>query len=299
MMKLHLLPLLLVTWTAVCLPSFATAADKLPVFVSIAPQAFLAERLGGAALEVDVLVGPGQDLHTFEPTPKQMAKLARARLYFTIGVPFEDQMVRRIASTHPRLVLVDSIAGIERRAIEDQHQHAGHDHADAAPDPHVWLNPRLTAAIARNMAQALILHDPEAAASYRANLARLEADLAALDARIGELLAPLRGQDIFVYHPAFGYLTEAYGLHQVPVEMGGREPSARELTRLIERARHKDIRVLFVQPQFSRRSAEAIARAIDGAVVAIDPLARDYLANLEQLARTIHDALLPSGRPSS
>ncbi|HPE46646.1 MAG TPA: zinc ABC transporter substrate-binding protein, partial [Deltaproteobacteria bacterium] len=95
---------------------------------------------------------------------------------------------------------------------------------------------------------------------------------------------------IYVFHPAFGYLADAYGFSQVSVEAGGKEPSARQLAHLVSRARAEGVRVVFVQPQFSRKNAQAVARAIRGAVVPIDPLPEDYIGEMKKMARTIRDS---------
>jgi zinc transport system substrate-binding protein len=119
----------------------------------------------------------------------------------------------------------------------------------------------------------------------------VEEDLDRLDARLRESLAPLKGRDFFVYHPAFGYFADAYGLRQIPVEIEGKEPTARQLARLIDRARAEGVRVIFVQPQFSAKSAQAIATAIGGSVIPLDDLAKDYLANLAAMAEKVRGAL--------
>jgi zinc transport system substrate-binding protein len=264
---------------------------KLGIAVSILPQAFLAERVGGEHVAVTVLVGPGQSPHAYEPTPKQMASLADARVLLTIGVPFEKQLLPKLQAGHERLRVVDTRKGISLRTMACRHDDHDHDHAHGEADPHVWLSPRNAKTLAANAAAALKELDPAHAADYDANLKSLHADLDALDARIAKVLAPLKGQTLFVYHPAFGYFADAYGLRQEPVEVEGKEPTARQLAALIDEAKRDGVRVIFVQKQFSVQSASALAEAIGGAVVAVDPLAYDYVANLESLADQVAEAL--------
>ncbi len=279
-------------------PSSISAAEPLRIFVSIAPQAWLAKKIGGERLDIGVLVEPGQDLHTFDPSPHQMARLAKAQAYFRIGVPFEKHLVERISATATDLRVVDTTAGLELRSLSPRelgshgHNH-GHDHAHGAgePDPHIWLDPRLALAAADHMAQALQRLDPAHAARYARGMEELRSELLALHSKLADLLAPLQGEEMFVYHPAFGYFADAYGLTQVAVEVGGSEPGARRIADLIREAEKKEVRVLFVQPQFSRKSAEAIAQAIGARVVPLDPMARDYAANLLERAQTVRQAL--------
>ncbi len=275
----------------------------LSAFCSIAPQEFFVERVGGDLVSVKVLVGPGQSPHTFEPTPRQMADLAESDVYFAIGLPFEDRLLGRIEELGSGMQVVDTSAGIPRRQVEDVHGHdeedGSGDHASSAhdrergglPDPHTWLNPRLAKIQARNICGALKELVPEHAAAFETNLSRLLHDLDALDAELTDALGPLAGESIYVFHPAFGYFTDAYGLRQVPIELGGMEPSARELVGLMDHATSEGVRVIFVQPQFSTRSARAIAEEIGGVVVPIDPLSADYLDNMRTIAREVKKAL--------
>ncbi len=256
------------------------ARARLPVAVTIAPQAWLVEQLGGEAMEVLVLVRPGQDPHTYQPTPGQMTRLARARVYFCIGLPLEQAILPRLRGLNPGLRVVDTNRGIRRHDWVG----AGHRHR---LDPHTWLDPNLAQVQAANMGAALQELDPAHRETYRRNLAALEARLRQLDRRIRRLLAPFRGRSLLVFHPAFGYLARAYGLKQRAIQEGGKPPGPRRLARLMDLARSQGIRVVFVEPQFPRSRARALARALGARVESLDPLARDYAANLEAMARAI------------
>ena len=265
-------------------------AGGLPVFVSILPQVTFVQRVGGERVRVQALVQPGQAAETFEPTPKQMAGLAEARVYFRVGIPFEQALFERIGGMLPGLTVLDSVKGIELRAME---AHAGEEdgHPEGEADPHVWLDPRRVAVMAANIRDGLILVDPEGRAAYEADCAAFVRELEALDGRLREILAPVKGRTLLVFHPAFGYLADAYGLEQEAIQVEGKEPSARQLARLIDRARAEDIRAVFAQPQFDRRSAQKVADAIGASLVVLDDLAADYAANMESMARAIADAL--------
>jgi zinc transport system substrate-binding protein len=271
-----------------------TEAHQFGVFVSIPPQATFVQRIGNDNVKVGVLVGPGQSPHTFEPTPKQMAQLGKARLFFAIGFPFEKRILEKVTAANPNLKVIDTRQGVPLRSMTgaEAHQDADEDgHKAGEPDPHIWLSPRLVKIQASTIALALAAEDPAHAADYHKNLKAFQEDLDRLDAKIVKALEPVKGKALFVYHPAFGYFADAYGLKQVPVEVEGKEPSARQLAAFIERAKAAGAKVIFVQPQFSTKSAEAVARSIGGAVVPMDPLATDYLANLERMAEKIDEAL--------
>jgi zinc transport system substrate-binding protein len=301
---------------AAALAAAAPAGAALEVFVSIPPQASIVEAIGGDHVAVRVLVSAGQDPHSFSPTPRQVVTLGGAALYFSLGLPFEATLLPRVAEAHAELEIIDMSAGIERRMIAAEHHHHAHaehaedhdhDHAHAHetdhhhghadgtppahPDPHIWLSPPLLEQLARNTAAALAAADPQRRADYQENLEGYLRRVAGTHRKVAELLAPLHGAPLFVFHPAFGYFADTYGLNQVAVETEGKDPSPRELTALIKRAKQAGARVIFVQPQFDQKSALAIARSIDGAVVPLDPLARDVLANLETMAALVEGAL--------
>jgi zinc transport system substrate-binding protein len=273
------------------------AGEPVPtVFVSIPPQKFLVQRIAGDLVAVEVLLPPGQSPATYEPTPQQMGRLSGASLYFRIGVPFEDRLMQKITDTVPQLEVVDTRQGITMRRMEGgghghAHHHGDHVHEAGAPDPHTWLSPRLAAVQARTIHGALAGLLPRDADGLQAGLDRLTADLEEADRRAAAVLEPLRGRTIYVFHPAYGYLADAYGLTQVAVESEGKEPGAKRLASIIENMRREGVTVIFYQPQFSRSSAETLARELGGSAVELDPLAEDYLENLELMASVISSAL--------
>ncbi len=283
MMRLAVLLLLVgAAWPAV-------AAEPLEVFVSILPQRYFVERIGGEHVRVGVLVGPGQSPATYEPTPRQMARLAKAQVFFRVGVAFETSLLRKIASISPNLPVVDTRRGVRLLEIGTPHHH-GDQHA-AGKDPHIWLDPKRVRIQAQTIAQTLRDLVPGHAEDFARNLAAFQADLNAVDARITALLAPLAGRSFLVFHPAYGYFADSYGLKQIAVETAGKSPGPRRIAQWIDTARREGVRIVFVQPQFSAHAARTIATAIDGAVVPLDPLAADYLANLEAMAGHIETAL--------
>lgn len=245
------------------------------VFASILPQKYFIDRVANGDAEVVVMVGPGANPATYEPSPRQMAELSEARAYFRIGVPFENAWIPRITSAYPELRMVDSSAGIRR--IDG--------------DPHVWTNPLLVKAIARNLQAAFSAMRPDRRDAYEANSLAFQRDLDALDAEIRAILRPIRNRKFMVFHPSWAYFAAAYGLEQISIEREGKEPGAKRLAQFIAQGKREQIKVIFVQAQFNRRSAETIAQAIGATVVVVDPLAEDYLSNMRDVARAFAAAM--------
>lgn len=286
---------------AVLILTGTAAAAQVPrVAVSILPQKYFVDRISGGTSQVLVLVGPGQNPHSYEPTPRQMADLGSAAAWLTIGVDFENGLVPKVRNLYPRLRLIDTTEGVSFRALEahshdeDEHGHEEDEHDDheGGRDVHIWLGREGALAQARQVRDLLTALDPGKTAVYARNHDALVRDIGAVFDDLAKTLTPLRGRPVFVYHPAFGYFLDEFGIEQVAVEAGGKEPNQKNLAALIDRARGENARVIFVQPQFSKTAARTVARAIGGVVVEIDDLAPDWLANLKKMG----DALKAAAR---
>ena len=273
-------------------------AAPLEVFVSILPQKYFVERVGGDAVKVGVMVRPGQNPATYDPTPQQMVAVAKARAYFRIGVAFEDTWLPRMQAANPSMRIVDTRSGIALQAMavhEPAHDGGGSRGNDKKPpgllDPHIWTSPPLVKQQAATVRDALIALAPDQRPRFEQGYARFAADLDALDADIRKTLAGKKDRRFMVFHPAWGYFASAYGLQQVPIEVEGKEPGPQALARIIDAARRDQVRVVFVQAQFSKTAAVAVARSIGGEVVQIDPLAEDLLGNTRSVAQALARAM--------
>ncbi len=290
----------------------ASAAAAVRVAVSILPQKYFIQRIAGDLAEVTVLVPPGADPHTYEPKPSQMRGLADARLYMTIGVPFEKAWLDRITAAGGKdMTLVRLEKGIDllpqdEHFLDDDHGHdadhkdAGHDagsavghHDHEGGDPHIWLSPALVKMMAGSIKAALVKADPAHAPLYRANHDAFVRELDELDLHINGLFenVPENRRRFMVFHPAWSYFAHNYNLREVAIEVEGREPGPKQLTRIVEFAKKEKIEAIFVQPQFSRRGAETIARNVGAKLIEADPLAEDWAANIRRVAETMAQIL--------
>ncbi len=254
----------------------AWAETPLRIAVSIPPQAFLAERIGGDRVRTTVVLPPGQSPHAFEPTPRTATALAESDLYFRIGMSFETVLVSKIPSGSKTRV-VDSAKSVV--LLNEEH------------DAHIWMDPRRMKTVAATMAAAMSAADPAGAKQYASGLATLSRELDELDTRIRAVLAPYKGKRIYVFHAAYSYFADAYGLVQVALEEGGKEPSPRRLAKLVDQAKSDGVTTVFSEPQSSEKSAKALAAAIGARVVSLDPLRADYPANMLAISNAIATAL--------
>jgi zinc transport system substrate-binding protein len=309
-------------------PASAISAN-LCIYVSILPQKQIVQRLAGDRAEVYSLLPPGASPATYEPKPSQVADLSKAQLYFAIGVPFERAWLPRLAQANPSMDVVPLDKAVRKYPmasalpLADHHgdeadhdhvadhdhdleagqaaaheDHDGHEHGHhrhGGMDPHVWLSPSLVRVMAQTVRDALIQIDPDGAADYQANYASFCRDVDDLDSRLLAMFADCKGRTFMVFHPAWGYFSRDYGLTQLPVEMEGKSPGPRELSKLIDLAKSRSIHAIFVQPQFSTKSAEVIAKAIDGAVVPLNPLAEDWFSGLLKAGEKLQQAVCGQG----
>ncbi|MDR3043146.1 MAG: zinc ABC transporter substrate-binding protein [Desulfovibrio sp.] len=313
----------------------ASAAAAVQVAVSILPQKYFVQRIAGDLAEVTVMVPPGADPHTYEPKPSQMRGLAGAKLYMTIGVPFEKAWLDRITSAGGKdMTVVRLEKGIDllpqdEHFLDEDHDHdaehdtdhkdghkdahaaapnpahdADHDHHDGEAaeghhhdheggDPHIWLSPALVKMMAGSIKAALVKADPAHAPLYRANHDAFVRELDELDLHINGLFenVPENRRRFMVFHPAWSYFAHNYNLREVAIEVEGREPGPRQLTRIVEFAKKEKIEAIFVQPQFSKRGAETIARNVGAKLIEADPLAEDWAANIRRVAESMAQTL--------
>ena len=272
----------------------AQAGKKLAVFVSIAPQKYFVHQIGQERVDVQVMVQPGASPATYEPKPRQMAALSKTPIYFAIGVPFEKNWLKKFAAANPNMRVVHKDHGIQKIPMSAHRHEAGQgpekDHY-GEPDPHIWLTPALVMIQARTIRDALQEIDPAHRSVYETNYKAFTSTLAALDAELRNMFADKQGLQFMVFHPSWGYFADTYGLKQVAVEIEGKNPKPAQLKELIEHAKEKGIKIIFVQPQFSSKSAKLVAREIGGQVAVADPLAQDWSANLRAVVREFKGAL--------
>ncbi len=282
----------------------AYSENNVSVFVSILPQQYFVQQIGKDLVDIHVMVQPGASPHTYEPKPHQMVALAKARIYFAIGVPFEKVWLKRITSSNPDLEIVHTDKNIQKIPMASHHHHHesenhhhhhesehNHHHHDSLLDPHIWLSPPLVKIQAQTILETLQEVDPVHSSVYERNYQEFITRIDNLHADIEKALSAYPGTPFMVFHPSWGYFAKTYGLKQVPIEVEGKSPKPAQLMELVQYAKKHDIKVVFVQPQFSTQSAEVIAREIGGKVVFIDPLALNWEENLIEVTSVFKEVL--------
>jgi len=285
-----LFKLLLVLCGSLVATSSLLASSRLQTFVSIAPQKYFVEQIGKDRVKVRVMVQPGSSPHTYEPKPKQMVAITRTKLFFTIGVAFEDTWMRRIAATNPAMKIAETHHGVKKIAITGHHDDHETDLSHGL-DPHIWLSPPLVKKQAKAILIALQDMDPANHSFYETNYHQFINRISALDRDLKNSFAGKKHRQFMVFHPSWGYFAQAYGLKQIAIELEGKRPKPAQLKAIIKYGREHQIRIIFAQPQFSARNALLVARALSGEVIFVDPLAENWLSNLNQVADKFRQAM--------
>jgi zinc transport system substrate-binding protein len=260
------------------------------IMVSILPQKYLAERITGNNFRVNVLVPPGSSAETYEPTPRQMQDVAKSVLYFRIGyMEFESTLVRNLQKQNPGLRFVNTAEGVDLIAAEIA-DHGDHVHLYGV-DPHIWLSIPAVKIQLANMLEAVSAHDPGNKEYYLANYNKFLAELEELHLSLTEKFRNAKRRSFLIYHPALGYFARDYGLTQISVEIDGKSPTASNMRTVVNLARQDDIKDIFIQMEFERDNARAVARELGGNVVEIDPLSEDWMGNMKEMARILYETL--------
>jgi zinc transport system substrate-binding protein len=263
-----------------------TPPSKNLVTVSILPQKYFVEKISGDFFNVQVLVKKGFSPANYEPSPKQIQNLANSVFYFKIGVPFEKNWIPKINSTYPNLKIIDTAKNIKKKPVSRQ-KNSNQENLD----PHIWLSPKLVKIQAENIYQALIVKFPEKKDFFKNNLDKFKEDLDKIHFDIKENLKNLENKTLLTFHPSWGYFADEFGLNQVSLEKEGKETSLKNLENIINLIKTKKIPVIFVQEQFSQEEAKSVAEKTGIKIIKINPLAENYLKNLEKISQTLKNSL--------
>lgn len=276
-----------------CEKKEGTQDGKPTVLVSVPPYAFFVEKIAGDAVHVETLVPAGANPHIYEASPKEVQRHHHAALWVYLGEAFDKRVLRYFKDTHKQIQILDITQGIdllsicEKDGIATEEAHHCHHSHDEGYDLHIWLSPALAKLQAQKIAAALIALLPSLQEQFSANLQRFLDELDVLDRQIAQILAPLSGKAILVSHPAFGYFCKDYHLVQLSIEIEGKDPLPQHITEILEQAKHYSIQSVLIEPQYSNKGAELVAKSLHLPTHRVDPYAENYEENLLAIAKVI------------
>ncbi|MDR3340234.1 MAG: zinc ABC transporter substrate-binding protein [Candidatus Symbiothrix sp.] len=261
------------------------------ITVTIEPQRYFAGQLVDSRFLVKNLVPAGTSPETYDPTPHQMIELAHSKAYFCIGpIGFEEAWIAKLQKNFPQVNFFDNSEGIQFIASGARHAHEeNHPYIHRGIDPHSWNSPREAQKIVRNMYKALVAIDPENEPVYTVNLQKLSGKIKEIDEKIASILQESSQKAFIIYHPALTYFARDYGLTQYCIETDGKEPSPEQLKTLIETAKEKNIKTIFIQQEFDRKNAAAIAQETGSKLFVINPLSYEWGEEMLRIAKALSD----------
>ncbi|HEX7004164.1 MAG TPA: metal ABC transporter substrate-binding protein [Trueperaceae bacterium] len=278
--------------TALYLLLSANALGQVRVVASIAPYGDLAHQVGGEAVEVSVMLPAGASPHTFEPSPRDAARISGADLVVLNGA--SDEWLREIAaSVNPDARVVEALEVLEDELLVGGEPEDSH---GRGVNPHVWLDPLLMREVALALGTSLAELDPARADAYTQRASSVASSLTALDAELREILAPVRGAPFIPFHDAWPYFARRYGLDLVmEIEpFPGREPSPRYLASVVRAIRESGAPAIFNEAGLSGRAAQVLAQEAAVEVATLDPLGaggESYAEMMRRNARTVAESL--------
>ncbi|MBD3808329.1 MAG: zinc ABC transporter substrate-binding protein [Epsilonproteobacteria bacterium] len=267
---------------------------KIDIATSILPQKALIDAIGGDKVNTVAMIPAGASPHSYEPKPSQMTAISKAKAYFTVGVEFEEAWMGRFHSQNRNMIIFDSAKGIKKIKMaahhhdEDEHEEHHEHHEHEGMDPHVWTTPKNMIIMTTNIKNTLVKIDPANKISYNTNYIKLVASLKQTDLQIKTILKNTsKGSKFMIFHPSWGYFAKDYNLVQMPIELEGKEPKAKDLAILISQAKKEHIKAIFVAPEFSAKSASQISKTLNIPVVKISNLGYNWHSYMTSFAKAI------------
>lgn len=274
------------------------ANDKIKISVSIIPQAYFVKQIAGDLVDVNIMVQKGKSPETYEPSIKQLQELAQSRIYFGIGMPFENAWLSRFKSVNPNIIIVEPLEdgvleGYTKKynIINHHNHHNHHDHHDHHDDhhnhqPHIWLSFELSKLHIIRIANTLSSIDPKNSKIYKRNLGKFLAKVDDLYNRYKPVFSNSK-KSFLVFHPAWSYMANELGITEYAVEQDGKEAKIAHTRDILKIIKENDIKAIFIQPQFSQKNALSIAKEAGIEVKFADPLSYEWLDNLENFLSEI------------
>ena len=289
-MRISKLIILFTIVLSACNTSVKEKDNTDTIMVSVLPQKYFVEQIAGEHFNVNVMIPPGASPVTYEPTPKQMKELSNSFVYFRIGhIEFEKSWMKKLMSVNPEMQVLDLSKNADLIKPENEHDHDhSHDgHHHHGVDPHIWTSPKEVKKQVEIIYNYLIKEKPELKEEFKGNYTKFIKEVDSLDNYISKSLSPFQGRKFLIFHPALSYIARDYGLEQISIEIDGKEPTPANIQKIIEIAKKEEIKIVFVQKQFSTHNAEVIAREINGSVIQIDPLDYNWPTSIKTIANEI------------
>jgi zinc transport system substrate-binding protein len=263
-------------------------SEKKVITVSILPEKTFVEKIAGNDFKVNLLIPPGASPATYTLLPSQLKDIAQSDIWFRAGyIGFELSWKDKIVEANKDMKVVDLSEGLDL-IKHDSEQHGDHKHPGGI-DPHIWLSPALVKKMAKQITDELALLNPDREADYKLNYMKFVKEIDQLNIEIKNALKDYQGKEIVVFHPSLSYYARDFGLVQYSLESGGKEPTPQHLAEVVDLAKKKNIKVIYIQSEFDKDHARVFADEIGGKIIQVWPLNPDWANNLMEMTNTFID----------
>ncbi|MFD2446524.1 metal ABC transporter solute-binding protein, Zn/Mn family [Bacillus sp. CGMCC 1.16607] len=262
----------------------AKETGKLTVYTTVYPLKYFTERIAGDLVIVETIYPPGSDEHTFEPSQRDMMKLADADLFFSIGLGLEGFVEKakntlknedvQFIAVGDKLNKTELVEETEHHEDEeDNHEEEEHHHGDV--DPHIWLDPVYANEMALAIKDALVSKLPKEEKTFVDNYKKLSKELNELHTTFQSTIGNAKHKDIIVSHAAFGYWEKRYDLHQISISglTTSSEPTQKDLEEIVKIAEEKNIKFILFEQNVSSKLGKIIQKEIGAKSLALHNLA--------------------------
>ena len=287
---------ILVGALSACAPQAGNIGNRITVAVGIVPEATFVERVAGDHVNVVTLIPPGNSPANYQPTATKMQELSDASIYFAMQTPTEEaNIMPKVYDFNKDIIIVNLRDTVNKtypyRTLE------GHVHDDNEnikvheqwEDPHIWLSPKRAVVIVKTIADELSRLDEQNSEVYMENANKYIAELEELDGDISEITDGLLNKSFMIYHGAYGYFADDYGLEMISLESDGKPATASGMQNVIEQAKSQGITTVFFQTEFDDSQAKTVADEIGGTVLKAAPLSPDYIESLRSFANALKE----------
>ena len=262
-------------------------SGKKAITVSILPEKTFVEKIAGDDFDINVLIPPGVTPEAGNLLPSQLKDIANSVIWFRMGhIGFEYSWKDKIEEANPNMKVVDLSEGLD---LISEKEERGGQIQETGVDPHIWLSPGLVKQMAEKIMNELSLYNPEKSAEYKVNYMKFVKEIDQLNIDIKNQLKDYKGREIILFHPSLSYYARDYGLIQQSLEPGGKEPTPQHMAEVVEIAKAKNIKVIYIQSEFDREHARVFAEEINGKVVPVSPLDPNWEENLRYITQVIVD----------
>ena len=263
------------------------AGQKETLSVSIPPQKYFIEQIAGDEFNINVMIPPGANPVTYDPSPGKMKEVANSVAYIKVGhLAFEKIWMDKFTSVNADMKIIDQSTYTELIKADKETNPHNHAHSSRV-DPHIWTSPKAVKKQVKAIKEGLAEINPANESFYNKKYRNFLNNIDTLDSFVEKRLGDAKNESFMIFHPALSYYARDYGLNQISIEFEGKEPTPSKLKEIVDLARREQIKTVFIQKQFNVDNAETVADEIGADLEVINPLGSNWMETIKDITEKI------------